>query len=62
MDEEREVPEETIKTIEENEIQEMTGEDRDVEWKYETTKTSNIEEIKNRPREYMYGTKEERFL
>jgi hypothetical protein len=51
-----------LKAIEENKIQELTEENRDIEWEYKTTKPSNIEEIKNRPREYMYGTKEETFL
>jgi hypothetical protein len=45
-----------LKAIEKNEIQELTGEDRDVKWEYETIKPSSVEEIKNKPREYMYGT------
>jgi hypothetical protein len=60
--EEREIPDETLKAIKENKIKEMTEEDCDLEWEYETTKPSNIGEIKNRPREYTYGTKEETFL
>jgi hypothetical protein len=51
-----------MKAIEENKIQEITGEDRDIEWEYEITKPSKTEEIKNRPREYTYGTKKETFL
>jgi hypothetical protein len=62
INEEREIPEETMKAIEENEIQEITGEDKDVEWEYEITEPLKTEEIKNRPREYTYGTKEETFL
>jgi hypothetical protein len=62
INEKREIPEEMLKAIEGNKIQETTGEDKDVEWEYETTKPLNVEEIKNRPREYTYGTKEETFL
>jgi hypothetical protein len=33
-----------------------------LEWENEKTKPSSVEEMKNRPREYTYGTKEETFL
>jgi hypothetical protein len=52
INEEREIPEETMKAIEENKIQELTEEDKDIEWEYETVKSSSVEEIKNRPSEY----------
>jgi hypothetical protein len=51
-----------MKAIEENKIQELTGEDKDLEWEYEDVTKPNEEEVKNKPREYMFGTKEEIFL
>jgi hypothetical protein len=52
-----------IKAVEEKEIQEEICEDYDVEWEYEEkTKSLNVQEIKNRPREFTYETKEETFL
>jgi hypothetical protein len=61
-DENREIPEEILKEIEESKIQELTGEDKDVEWEFESIKPSNSEEIKGRKREYMFGSKEETFF
>jgi hypothetical protein len=43
-----------MKAIEENKIEVIISQYRDIEW--------DFEKIKNRPREYMYGTKEETFL
>jgi hypothetical protein len=51
-----------LKAIEENEIEEIIGQDYDLEWEWETIKSSSIEEIKNKSREYKYGSKEEIFL
>jgi hypothetical protein len=62
INERREISEETLKAIEENEIEEITGQDYDIEWEYEIMKPSSGEEIKNRPIEYTYGTKEQTFL
>jgi hypothetical protein len=51
-----------MKAIEENKIQELTGEDKDLEWEYEEVAKPKEEEVKNRSREYTFGTKEETFL
>jgi hypothetical protein len=61
IDEENDIPEETMKAIEETKIQEKTGENKDVEWEYEIVKPLKTEEIRNRPRQYTFGTKEETF-
>jgi hypothetical protein len=51
-----------MKAIEENKIKELPGEDKDLEWEYEDVVKPKEEEIKNKEREYMFGTKDETFL
>jgi hypothetical protein len=50
-----------LKAIEENRFQELTGADKYLEWEYEEVAKPK-EEVKNRSREYIFGTKEETFL
>jgi hypothetical protein len=51
-----------MKAIENDEIQELSGEEYDVEWEYEKVPEPTDEQIKSKERDFTFGTKEETFL